>query len=84
MQLELNKYIEAIYRRKSQAEKILDLLNDYDFVPTRDLLSAGIYQYNARIFELRRGKLNNTNYIIEPCEVDGLTGFRLEHKYESS
>lgn len=58
--------------RKSQQTTILNLLEDCSFVPTQLLNQMGIYQYNARIYELR-----GLGYDIKSTRKDGVFGFEL-------
>lgn len=64
--------VEVQERHKSQRETILELLESMDFVPTELIVSKNIYQYNARIQQLRR-----EGYIIDSCRENGRYGFRL-------
>ena len=78
-----NKLIE---RRLNQKDTILKLLKEQDFVETRELLHNGIYQYNARILELRRGHHDGVKYNIVAHQVLGtggnvVNGFRLEEDW---
>lgn len=54
-----------------QRGRILEMLRTHDFVPTASLRLFA-YQYNARIFELRKA-----GHDIESCRQDGVVGFRL-------
>lgn len=57
---------------KTQRNTILKLLEGTSFVPTQLLNQMGIYQYNARIYELRR-----LGYDIHSTQKDGVYGFEL-------
>lgn len=63
--------------RQSQCKTILKLLRHTDIVLTQQLRMFA-YQYNARIYQLRRGHYDGKKYLIEPCKDDqGRCGFRL-------
>lgn len=62
--------------RKSQRTLILHLLKKNDFVSTASLRIIA-YQYNARIFELRNGLHDNTQYHIESVRNNNKYGFVL-------
>ena len=62
--------------RNSQREQILKLLHKNNFVRTSHLRIIA-YQYNARIYELRRGIHNNKLYDIRACREEGIHGFKL-------
>jgi predicted transcriptional regulator len=59
-------------RRRTQKEVIMDLLQNMDWVPTEMIIDKGIYQYNARIHELRK-----KGNVIESVRIKGRYGFRL-------
>ena len=69
MQTSLNVFDE----HSIQCEKILDLLLKNDFVSTQSLIKLGIYQYNARIYELRHIQLHN----IVSIRYNGVFGFKI-------
>ena len=56
-----------------QKQKILELFRLKSFCYTMELIDLHIYQYNARIKELRE-----QGFCIESCKVDGKFAFRLE------
>lgn len=53
--------------RKSQCKTILKLLKAQDFVKTATLRMFS-YQYNARIYELRRGLYDGKEYLINKAK----------------
>jgi hypothetical protein len=73
----------------TQAEKMLAVFqhaqtHNNGFVPT-STLSAMFKQYNARILELRNGKVNNVLYAIQAKKKDGEYGFEyrgVRNKYD--
>ena len=67
-------------RFDSQAHKMLEMFKAYNWIPT-DTLAACFKQYNARILELRGGKLDGTNYMIKSEVRNGNWGFKFEGKY---
>jgi len=67
-----------VQNRDDQCGKILKLLTENEFVSTKSLLNLGIYQYNARIFELRRGYYDNIIYNIISIKYNSIYGFKLE------
>lgn len=62
--------------RCTQRDIILALLMRKSFVPT-SLLRLRAYQYNTRIFELRRGQHDGIAYDIKSVMVDGIYGYSL-------
>lgn len=60
------------FQRKSQRDRIYDMLQNNDFVPTA-ALRLFAYQYNARIKELR--EIYGQDRIIA-CRQDGKYGFK--------
>lgn len=81
MNLTLNHYMEAEQAKKkvlrySQRQKILNLLRKNNFVRTSHLRIIA-YQYNARIYELRKGMHDNLFYDIRSCRENSIHGFKL-------
>lgn len=64
----------------TQTEKILKLLQTYEFIPT-DWLASISKQYNARLLELRKGKYDTIKYVIVSKRLDGVFGFVYEGVY---
>jgi len=62
---------DAGSRYKSQRERILGLFRKKGYCYTQELIMAGIYQYNARIKELR-----GLGYHIISERINGRCGFR--------
>lgn len=60
------------FTHQTQRDKILKLLIDNDFVSTAQLRLFA-YQYNARIYELRK-----SGFDIKTARKDGKWGFTLE------
>jgi len=58
-----------------QRQKILRLLDNEEFIPTQIFLQLGISQYNARIYELRRGEHDGKCHLIESTRRNGIYGF---------
>ena len=71
----MNTTIQTFDIHKSQSDMIFDMLVKNQFVPTLSLVRLGIYQYNARIHELRK-----IGYCIESIHNKelGLWGFYLK------
>ena len=64
----------------NQTEKILKLLQTYEFIPTEWLINIS-KQYNARILELRGGKFDGIKYSIVSKRIKGVFGFIYEGVY---
>jgi hypothetical protein len=86
MQLELTKYpfITEITKRKlqsnSQCQRILEKLRSQDFVSSAELRLFA-YQYNTRIFELRKGFHDGIEHKIKSVrDKKGRTGYTMEVK----
>ena len=71
MQTDLTDYSET----QTQRERIKQLLLKHRFVPTA-ALRLFAYQYNTRIFELRK-----EGWPIQRAREDGKCGFTLEHEF---
>lgn len=65
--------MSAYDERTEQRTRILELFEQLGFVPT-SVLRMVAYQYNARIFELRRPPFN---YNIVRANENGRCGFRM-------
>lgn len=78
MQLLLSDFLKvAAARHSSQREKILQLLQTGCFVSTASLRLFS-YQYNARLYELRRGRHDGICYhIVKERDELGRCGFRM-------
>jgi hypothetical protein len=79
-QTQLKLYFENVAdgnNRRSQCKTILKLFKQNDVVLTQQLRMFA-YQYNARIYQLRRGLYDGKKYLIEKCkdELDRC-GFKL-------
>jgi len=56
---------------KSQRERILTLFRLKGFCYTQELINLGIYQYNARLKELR-----NEGFLIKSQKINGKFAFK--------
>lgn len=69
----MQRTIEIYDSHKSQRERILSLLRLNGYAYTKDLIGLGIYQYNARIKELR-----DDGHNIVSCKLNGCFGFEIQ------
>lgn len=69
---------DIVSNRSNQRKEIMNLLRKGDIVLTNTLIKKGFYQYNARIYELRRGVLDGVSHKIVACkDALGRCGFSL-------
>ena len=67
----------TIGQKQTQKDKLLELLRDMDAVPVQLIVSLGITQYNARIYELNK-ELAINGEVIESVTINGEACKRLE------
>jgi len=65
---------------KTQGLKMLAMFKCYGWIPTT-ALSKVFKQYNARIYDLRKGKVDGTCYMIKTEIRKGVWGFLYEGVY---
>jgi len=65
---------------KTQGLKMLAMFKCYGWIPTT-ALSKVFKQYNARIYDLRKGKVDGTCYMIKTEMRKGVWGFLYEGVY---
>ena len=65
---------------KTQGLKMLAMFKCYNWIPTT-ALSKVFKQYNARIYDLRKGKVDGTCYMIKTEMRKGVWGFLYEGVY---
>lgn len=70
-----SKYKKGGFR--NQCERLLLMFKRNRFIPTSQLMHC-FSQYNARIYQLRRGELDGIRYKIYAKKQEGILGFELQ------
>jgi len=75
----IQMYKKGIY--KTQSAKLLAMFKLYGWISTKVLVGK-FSQYNARILEIRNGKVDGTKHKIRSERHNGVWGFKFFNKQE--